>query len=309
MNEKKQVLITGSGSFVGNKIAQSLSGDYVVVSFARKDLNLLDSEKVKNVFQLYPNIQTVIHCATAGRARHNNSDEGEVGIVGQDLRMFFNLARCVRPDQRLIHLGSGAEYDKRHFRPKMPEEYFDAHVPADSYGFAKYSISRFISQCSNMLCLRIFGLYGDGEDYRYKFISNAIVKGLIGLPITIAQNVVFDYLYIDDLTELIKKILVCEWPYRHMNITPTQSSDIASLAYLANEATCNAKEINILKPGMNIEYTGDNRRLLEVAGPFDFTSYKEGIEKLTNYYQSVFAELDIEIVRADPYLVKCITRE
>ena len=309
MDEKNQVLITGAGGFVGRNLTQYLLAKYSVLTFARKDLDLLDPEKVADIFQYYPKIKTVIHCASDGGASRNNFDEGKIDVVDKNLRMFFNLARCLRSDQRLIHLGSGAEYDRRHYHAKMPETYFDSHVPADAYGFAKYTISQFIAQRDNMLCLRIFGLYGQGEDYRYKFISNAIVKGLLGLPITISQNVIFDYLFIDDFVALIEKILASDWPYRHMNITPTQSTDIVSLAQLANEATDNKNGITVLRQGLNTEYTGDNRRLLEVVGPYDFTSYSAGIGKLTEYYRYVLADLDLETVRDDPYLAKCLDRK
>ena len=93
-----------------------------------------------------------------------------------------------------------------------------------------------------------------------------------------------------------------------MNITPTQSIALVSLAEIINEVTGNKAGITVLNPGWNTEYTGDNRKLLEVVGPFDFTSYREGIRELAVYYQSVWDSLDLDVVRADPFLDKCIVK-
>lgn len=304
----QMVAVLGAGGFVGRNLARELGDRFPVLAISRKDFNLLDSAAVERFFSSHPEVTTVIHCAVVGGSRLTAYDVDKADVVEQNLRMYFNVARCLKPHQRLIYFGSGAEYARPHYQPKMGECFFDSHVPADAYGFAKYSISQHIGRKENMLDLRIFGLYGPGEDYRYKFISNAIVKALLGLPITIAQNVVFDYLYIADFVRLVEKLLDCDWPYRHMNITPTQSADLVSLAEIINEVTGNKAGITVLNPGWNTEYTGDNRKLLEVVGPFDFTSYREGIRELAVYYQSVWDSLDLDVVRADPFLDKCIVK-
>ena len=304
----ESALILGAGGFVGRNLARELGDRFPVLTTSRKDLNLLDSAAVESFFSSHPDVTNVIHCAAVGGSRLTAYDAEKADVVEQNLRMYFNVVRCLKPHQRLIYFGSGAEYARPHYQPKMGEEFFDSHIPADAYGFAKYSIAQHIGWNENMLDLRIFGLYGLGEDYRFKFISNAIVKALLGLPITIVQNVVFDYLYIADFVRLVEKLLDCDWPYRHMNITPTQSIDLVSLAQIINEVTGNKAGIIVLNPGWNTEYTGDNRRLLEVVGPFDFTSYREGISDLVTYYQSVRDSLDLDVVRADPYLDKCIVK-
>ena len=304
----KSALLLGAGGFVGRNLARQLVDGFPVLAATRKDPNLLDSAAVERYFSSHPEVSTVIHCAVVGGSRLTAYDAGKADVVEQNLRMYFNVVRCLKPYQRLIYFGSGAEYARPYYQPKMGEDYFDVHVPTDAYGFAKYSIAHHIDRNENMLDLRIFGLFGPGEDYRYKFISNAIIKALLGLPITIAQNVVFDYLYIADFVRLVEKLLNSDWPYRHMNITPTQSIDLVSLAKIINEVTGNKAGITVLNPGWNTEYTGENRRLLEVVGPFGFTSYHEGISDLVTYYQSVWDSLDLDVVRADPFLDKCIVK-
>ena len=304
------VWIIGATGFAGRNLFQHFIGiqNCKVLASSHQALDMLDAGAVERFIIDHPDIGTVVHCAVVGGSRLTNYDAGRADVVEQNLRMFFNVARCIQPHQRLIYLGSGAEYDRAHYKSKMAEAYFDSHVPADAYGFAKYAIAKYIAQHENMLSLRIFGLYGPYEDYRYKFISNAIVKGLLGLPVTLVQNAVFDYLYVSDFVKLVEQLIQVEWPYRHMNITPTQSIDLLSLAYMVNEATANSAGVKVLNSGWNIEYTGDNARLLEVVGPFSFTSHQAGVRDLTAYYRSIWDSLDLDIVRADPYIDKCIIR-
>jgi GDP-L-fucose synthase len=219
--------------------------------------------------------------------------------------MFFNLARCLKPGMRMIHLGSGAEYDRRRCLPKMAEDYFDAHVPADDYGYAKYVISKYIEKTDNITCLRIFGLYGKYEDYTYKFISNAILKNLLGLPIVINQNVKFDYLWIEDFCKIVQRFLEIKPKYAHYNITPVKSVDLLSLAGMINAVSRAKSEIRALNAGMNTEYTGSNRRILEELNGFNFTSYEKGVKKLYAYYALNFNEFDLDTIKKDPYLKLC----
>ncbi len=304
----QNVLIIGAGGFVGRNLIELMAGKDHVVGLSHRQLDLLNAEAVRDFFEGLLNVDTVIHCAVVGGSRMTNYDVGRADVVEQNLRMFFNVARCVKPHQRLIYLGSGAEYGRAHYKSKMAENYFDSHVPTDAYGFAKYAIAKYIAQHENILSLRIFGLYGPYEDYRYKFISNAIVKGLLGLPITLVQNAVFDYLYVNDFVKLVEQLIQVDWPYRHMNITPTRSIDLLSLAYMVNEATANSAGVKVLNSGWNVEYTGDNARLLEIVGPYFFTAYQDGMGALAEHYRSIWDSLDLDTVRADPYIDKCIVR-
>ena len=80
---------------------------------------------------------------------------------------------------------------------------FDKKIPMDEYGFYKYVCAKYSENSQNIYDLVIFGIYGKYEDYLYRFISNSIIKNLLKMPIVINQNVVFDYLYINDLVKIV----------------------------------------------------------------------------------------------------------
>jgi len=304
---KSRVLVTGAGGFVGRNLAEYLPGlGHDVNAFTHKTLDLLDEAAVAAVLaSIKP--QVVIHCATVGGTRKTGYDAGSTDVVTKNLHMFHNLARALKPGMRMLNLGSGAEYDKRHYLPKMAEDYFDTSVPADPYGFSKYVISKYIDKTDNITCLRIFGLFGRYEDYTFKFISNAIVRNLLGLPIVINQNVVFDFLCIEDFCGIVGRLLQIKPAHAHYNMTPTASTDLVSLANLINSAGRTKSEITVLNPGLNTEYTGSNLRILNDLGGFDFTPYAESVRQLYSYYSSRLGELDLETVKADPFLKLCKT--
>jgi len=303
----KKVLITGASGFVGRSLAEYLPGKgYEVHAFTHGTLELLDEAAVaQTLASVSP--EFVIHCATVGGSRKTGYDAGRTDVVSKNLRMFFNIARSLKPGMRMITMGSGAEYDKRCSFSKMAEDNFDQHVPADDYGYAKYVISKYAEKTDNITCLRIFGLYGKYEDYTFKFISNAIVKNLLGLPIVINQNVIFDYLWIEDFCGIVERFLEIIPSYAHYNITPEESIDLVSLAKAVNAAAKSKSAVEILNPGMNREYSGSNLRILKELGGFKFTSYETGVRRLYDHYASRLNELNLETVRKDPYLTACKT--
>ena len=196
----------------------------------------------------------------------------------------------------------------RCYKPKMAEDYFDSSVPVDPYGYSKYLISKYIAHCPNIVCLRIFALYGKYEDYRFKFISNTVIKNILKLPIVINQNVNFDYLWIGDFLRLVESFVRAAPPERHYNITPTKQVDLVSLAQMVNSASDTKSEIRILNERMNTEYSGANGRLLRFAGPFAYTTHEHAITELREYYLKNMQKLDQDAVRADAFFKHCNTK-
>ena len=152
----------------------------------------------------------------------------------------------------------------------------------------------------------LFGVYGKGEDYTYRFISNAIIKNLLHMPIVINQNVLFHYLYIDDLVRVLKYLLEEQWNEKEFNVTPKQSISLIQTAEIINDISDYHSEIIVKNRGMNYQYTGNNQRLMDCIGEdFEFTSYEEGIRQLYFYYKERLDSLDLDSVREDAYIQFC----
>jgi GDP-L-fucose synthase len=197
--------------------------------------------------------------------------------------MYLNLAANSEYIARIISFGSGAEYNKQRSLSKVKETECGESIPVDDYGFSKYIISRCIESYEENICLRLFGVFGKYEDVETRFISNTILKNILGLPIHINQNVVFDYLYINDLMKIIPNFLEGDLKHNIYNITPGKPIDLITITKMINPQA----QIILGKPGLNHEYTGDNTRLLEQIGDFQFTPVSTGISELTDFYKKV----------------------
>jgi GDP-L-fucose synthase len=206
--------------------------------------------------------------------------------------MFFNLARNKGHFGKFINLGSGAVYDGEHYLPKMKEEYFGKHIPKDEHGFSKYVINKYIESEKDYTDLRIFGIYGKYEDYEIRFISNAVCKTLFDMPVTIKQNRLFDYIWIDDLYPVLEFFIENDTGYKAYNITPDKSASLYEIAETVREISGKNNEIITAKDGMGTQYAGDNSRLKSVYAGLKLTDIRTGIENLYKYYKSNTAYID-----------------
>lgn len=303
----KRVAIMGARGFVGKSLTEYLKDKYSVFPITREQFSLLDGDAVA-AFVEKENIDVMIHCANQGGSRKEGYDAGASAIIENNLKMFFNMERLAKDGRKLISFGSGAQYNKARDLKKVREEEIGEVLPKDDYGFSKYAISKAL-QNPNVYNPIIFGLYGWNEDYTFKFISNAIMKNLLQMPITINQNVVFDYLFLEDFLKLVEGLIEEDKPYKEFNITPTESVDLVSIAKLINKCSDFESEIIVKNPGLNYEYTGNNDRLLKNFPDFQFTSYEAGIEKLYEYYKVHLDALDTDAIREDAAIKNCVTRK
>lgn len=294
------IFITGANGFVGSHLKEYLAQyyDYTLFAPSRCELDLSD-EKAVDEYILGNKIDIIIHTANRGGGRDTIDMKS---VVEYNLRIFFNIAKHEKNVQKIISFGSGAEYGKHKPIVDAKEDDYLATLPLDEYGFYKAITSHYIEKTDKIIQFRIFGAYGEYENYRYKFISNAIVKNLLHLPITINKNVFFDYIYIDDLLKMIDFFIHNEAKEKIYNLSTGQRIDLIALSNIINEVSDFKSEIRLLHEGLNNEYTSNNERILSEMGNFEFTSHKNAITKMRDYFKHNLDKLDAEVIKEDPYL-------
>lgn len=297
----KTVFITGGRGFIGRNLTEALELlGYRVLAPSSAELNLLDEQAVDAFMRKQP-VDIIVHAANKGGGRDTM---GMVDVVHTNLRMFFNIVKHADSVEKIIHFGSGAEYGKHKAIVMVEEDEAGVSIPHDDYGFYKSVCSRYIEHSGkNIINLRIFGCYGKYEDYRYKFISNAIVKNLVGIPIRIRQNVMFDYLYVDDLIKMVHWAITSDINHQVYNITRGECVELVTLAEIVNAVAPEPTDIIVENPGMNLEYTSSNRRILQEI-PIQFISHFDAIAQLYQYYTENIAHLDTDAIRQDAYFNK-----
>lgn len=298
-----KIFITGSNGFVGSHLKEYLQKNYAsynIFAPSSKELDLTN-EKAVDDYILSNKIDLIIHLANRGGGR----DAADMkNVMEYNLQIFFNIAKHEKNVKKIISFGSGAEYGKHKPIVCAKEEDYLLEQPYDEYGFYKSVASKYINKSDNMVQLRIFGAYGEHENYKFKFISNAIVKNLLHLPIVINQNVYFDYIYIDDLIKMIDWFIHNDSKEKIYNVSTGKKIDLISLANLVNETSEFKSEIVVLNDGLNNEYTSNNEKILKEIGTFHFTSHKDAISKMRDHFRYNLKNLDKETIINDPYLKK-----
>src|SRR3972149_7899967 len=227
---KLNIFLTGVTGFIGRNIFEQLGKKYNFYAPTHKKLDLTDTKKVESFFKTH-NIDVVIHTATSGGKR---TDVDSYEIAELNLRMFFNIARCEKYFKKMIFLGSGAEYDNTRSLIRVSEKDFDKVVPKSQFFFNKYVCSKYIEKSDKIVNLRLFGVFGKYEDYSIRFISNSICRNIFDLPIGDNKNVVYSYLYIDDLVKVIDFFLNNKLRFNVYNVTPTKTIDLLTIAKKIN---------------------------------------------------------------------------
>ncbi|HPS21088.1 MAG TPA: NAD-dependent epimerase/dehydratase family protein [Candidatus Omnitrophota bacterium] len=275
-----KMLITGTTGFVGRNLKEYFQArSYDLFCPKRLELNLLDSDAVYAYLEKHK-FDVVIHCGVT------------LDSVEKNLMMYFNFERCSRFFGKMICVGSGAEYDMRHYVPKMKETYYGTYIPADIYGFSKYVIAKDIEACRrNIINLRGFGIYGKYEDYKRRFISNNICRALSGEDISINKNMYFDYLYVTDFARIAEMFVNKDPRERSYNICTGEPVDLCSYARIIKDISGGNVNITVKEDGLKPEYSGDNSLFLSEYGKFDFTPHRDAIRELYQWYKDGIGEI------------------
>jgi len=290
-----RILITGGTGFIGRNLTAHFAGRHEVLAPSRAELDLLDPEAVRAYLERHQ-FDAVIHAATE---RANRALGSAPGLFERNCRMFFNVARNSLTFGRMLFLSSGAVYDRAHWRPKLTEEDFDSHVPADDYGFSKYVCAHAVDGMGRVYELRLFGVFGPHEDWRVRFLSNACCRAVWDLPVVIRQNVFFDYLDVEDLGRILECFTAARLHHRHYNVCTGRALELKTLAERVVAASGKPLGIEIRNPGLGREYSGDNSRLLTEFPDFRFQNMDDSIARLYGWYEAHKPAIDPALLRFD----------
>lgn len=291
--KKKTILITGSTGFIGKNLTAAYRTDYHVLTPTHTQLDMADGPSVDAYFRSHA-IDIVIHCANVGEF-HNVTEYRD--SVEQNVKMVVHLARNQARFGRLIHFGSGAEYDKSLPLKLKTESQLGTSIPTDAYGLSKYVCTLLVRSVPNHIILRPFAVFGQHENYSRRFISNMICRSIVGMPMIINKNVYYDYLYVQDLVTLVPHFFSRTFAHTEYNVGSGVRVDLITIARAIQQVTGVRDEIIVQKPGMQPEYTCSVDRLQDTLGTaFVPTPLEAAIEALYSWYKRRKRHIDRSVL-------------
>lgn len=283
----RRILLTGAGphGFVGRNLAPALGERYEVFTPSSRELNLCDYELLARYIDRH-RIDTVIH-----GAHQSIVHTGPEDIMLHDLQMFYNIEKLSGQLERVLYFGSGAEFDKRFPVENIQETDLGRSVPVTYYGLEKYMMTLHARQSRNIYNLRLFGIFGKYEHWQSKFISNLCCKAMYDLPLSIRQNCMFDYLYVDDLAPIVVWFLEHEPKFHDYNVCTARPVSLREIADVVLAVSGKELPVVVAKEGWNLSYTADNSRLSSEMGGISLHEFQDAVAELYAWYQAHKAEI------------------
>ena len=226
-----KILITGIAGFVGSTLARKLLsesddveiigvdnlsyGNLARLSDYQDKINFLhlDVKELINYDEL-SDIDIIVHCAAVAplpdnQANPYHSIEQNVAMCGA-ISDFATKVGC----ENIIFFSSGAIYEGSGSRPCKETDSIETSLiyPTSKFLAEQLFFSIAKTYGIKVVAIRLFNLYGPNQDYFRKqppLLGYLIKSYLKKEPITLyaSENAKRDYIYIDDLYDLIKKII------------------------------------------------------------------------------------------------------
>ncbi|WP_270771142.1 NAD-dependent epimerase/dehydratase family protein [Intestinibacter bartlettii] len=323
-----KILITGVAGFIGYHCAKKLLdcgmqivgidnlSDYYSIDLKKDRLSgLLKYEKFQfykediinkdNIFSIFekfnPNI--VIHLAAQAGVRY--SIENPNLYINTNIVGFYNVLDCCikKNIEHLIFASSSSVYGNicndcfsENDKADEPVSVYAATKKADevlAYAIAKiYKIK--------ITGLRFFTVYGPfgRPDMAYFSFANAIKKGK-QIKLYNYGEVYRDYTYIDDVIEVIYKILNRKSEYNYdgvdfciFNVANGKSYGVNRLIYFLEKYMTRKANICMIERQLgDVERTkADTNLLKEKIGYSACTDLEEGIRKFVKWYNNYYGE-------------------
>lgn len=292
----KKILLTGGSGFIGKNLLESpLVDKYEIIAPRHSELDVADTDNVDRFFSRNQ-FDVVLHSAV--KPGHRNAKDFN-NLFITNIRMFENLERNKSSFGKLINFGSGAVYDVAKNNSGVSEKEMFKNMGSDDHSFCKYVVAKQIENIDNFTDLNIFGIFGKYEDYAIRFISNAICKSLVDLPITLRQNRRFSYLDVNDLPQIVEFFIENNPHYKSYNVCPDNYLELLDLAKLVREISGKNIPIKVAAQGYGLDYYGDNSRLKAEIPDLKFTAIKTSVENLYSYYSGIKDKINIECLLMD----------
>ncbi|TRZ96021.1 NAD(P)-dependent oxidoreductase [bacterium] len=208
------IIVTGSGGFIGKHLCSYLKHEHSVIGIGSKQIDLRESNRVKDAFRNFKNIDAVIHLAA------RLSTANDMSILYDNIKITENLADSIKlfKPRKVINISSIAVYPNKEGIYKETSEIDPSFNTESSYGISKFCSEQiFNSYLKNepivISHLRLAQVYGEGmrED---RLISIMLKELREKNTITVFGNGkrLSNFINIDKLNKIISVFIEKDYP-------------------------------------------------------------------------------------------------
>ena len=258
-----KLLITGGSGYIAKSLHTAFYQLYDVTMISRKDFDLTSYEAMSNFFE-GKYFDVVIHCAVKGGSRLVKESFKD---MDDNLSMYYNLLQHRSKYGKLIHFGSGAEFNS----------------PESPYGLSKRVISKSISEIDNFYDIRIYAVFDENE-LDTRFIKSNILRYLNNESMIIHENKEMDFFYMKDLIKVVEYCIQTDQPYRSaIHCTYPNSYRLFYIANIINNLDTHRVGIEIEQDN-GTSYTGSFNDLV-----LSYIGLEQGIQETYNKIKETYA--------------------
>lgn len=253
----KRVAVLGARGFLGSYICHNLR-DHVILPVTRDTLDLTDHASVGQwLDRSQPDV--IVNCATAGGKQ--SLGQQIYNDYHNNLQVFINFYNQSQRFQRLINIGSGAEFDvSRSIDLAEEADIFKARV-IDSYGASKNLISRLCSEKENFYTLRLFGIFHNSEP-GIRLLKKCVNQN----SITISDRE-FDMISASDFLQVLEHYITETPFYRDINCVYPHKTSLETIVREFAGIHNKSLMISVDRPSAAKNYTGSGEKLRSLGIP------------------------------------------
>ncbi len=293
----KNILITGGSGFIGSTFVKNLkiNKKYKVLHPTSKILNLTNLKSVNKFFSKNK-IDYVIHTANHHVHPKDLKSKDSDSQLKNNLSMFFNLYINSSHYKRLINFGSGGELPRKKWNKNIRETDIGNFIPNDQYGLSKMIISDFIKkiQSQKFINLRLFGVFGEKDNWQYRFIPNMCAHAILNKDLEINNNALFDFIYIDDVIKTTVGVLNKKLKKYDYNLSTGKGYELYEIANKVLELNGNKKlKIKIASKKIMVNYVGNNYRIRKDKLLCKLTPLETSIKNVLEYLKTIKNKINL----------------
>ena len=293
----KNILITGGSGFIGSTFVKNLKKNksYKVFHPTSKILNLTDLKSVNKFFSKNK-IDYVIHTANHHVHPKDSKSKDSDFQLKNNLSMFFNLYINSSHYKRLINFGSGGELPRKKWNKNIKEIDIGKFIPNDQYGLSKMIISDFIKKIKNQkfINLRLFGVFGEKDNWKYRFIPNMCAHAVLNKDLEIHNNAFFDFIYIDDVIETTLGILNKKLKNFDYNLSTGNGYELYKIAEKVIELNGNKNlKIKMSSSKIMINYVGNNNKIKKDKLLCNLTPIEKSIKNVLVHLKTIKSKITL----------------